>query len=89
MPACRPTAHLFPSLLACKHSRLRLRGAEHVKGAYAANIHVVPHVDGVGVAQLYKAADAFALATHAEGWGRPVMEAMAMVGACHAHFTYA
>ena len=28
--------------------------------------------------QLFRAADAFVLATHAEGWGRPLMEAMAM-----------
>lgn len=51
----------------------------HPTLASATNIHIVSHVDGAGVAQLYKAADAFVLSTHAEGWGRPAMEAMSMV----------
>jgi glycosyltransferase involved in cell wall biosynthesis/tetratricopeptide (TPR) repeat protein len=36
------------------------------------------HLDAADVPRLYRAADAFVLASHGEGWGRPYMEAMAM-----------
>jgi hypothetical protein len=38
----------------------------------------LPRVSLRDYIQLYRAADAFVLATHGEGWGRPLMEAMAM-----------
>eukprot|EP00039_Didymoeca_costata_P018146 m.332278 g.332278 ORF g.332278 m.332278 type:complete len:477 (+) comp16915_c0_seq1:238-1668(+) len=36
------------------------------------------HVENKKLPQLYATADSFVLPTHGEGWGRPIMEAMAM-----------
>lgn len=41
---------------------------------YVIDSHI-PHVD---LPRLYKAADAFVLPSRGEGWGRPIVEAMAM-----------
>eukprot|EP00051_Salpingoeca_urceolata_P011791 m.146491 g.146491 ORF g.146491 m.146491 type:complete len:480 (+) comp17255_c0_seq1:213-1652(+) len=41
-------------------------------------IQHVPKVKAADYPALYRTADAFVLPTHAEGWGRPIMEAMAM-----------
>jgi glycosyltransferase involved in cell wall biosynthesis len=38
----------------------------------------LPRMPSADYVRLYRAADAFVLATHAEGWGRPLTEAMAM-----------
>ncbi|KAG8380670.1 hypothetical protein BUALT_Bualt06G0040000 [Buddleja alternifolia] len=44
-----------------------------------APIYVIDgHVAQVDLPRLYKAADAFALPSRGEGWGRPIVEAMAM-----------
>eukprot|EP00041_Stephanoeca_diplocostata_P037284 m.1402026 g.1402026 ORF g.1402026 m.1402026 type:complete len:549 (+) comp25009_c0_seq26:146-1792(+) len=43
-----------------------------------ASVKWIPHVSHAQYPQLFKNADAFVLPTHGEGWGRPVMEAMAM-----------
>ncbi|EXB39590.1 hypothetical protein L484_012598 [Morus notabilis] len=36
------------------------------------------HIDQIDLPRLYKAADAFVLPSRGEGWGRPIVEAMAM-----------
>ncbi|XP_020246975.1 LOW QUALITY PROTEIN: uncharacterized protein LOC109824738 [Asparagus officinalis] len=44
-----------------------------------AGVHVINvHVAQSDLPRLYKAADAFVLPTRGEGWGRPIVEAMAM-----------
>lgn len=46
---------------------------------YQPHIEVIAeHLPASAMPSLYKAADAFVLPTHGEGWGLPIMEAMAM-----------
>jgi glycosyltransferase involved in cell wall biosynthesis len=47
-------------------------------GGWAEVWVVEEHIPQSSLPRLYKAADAFVLPSHGEGWGRPVVEAMAM-----------
>ncbi|KAL1549680.1 hypothetical protein AAHA92_17755 [Salvia divinorum] len=48
-------------------------------GDRLAHVYVIDdHIAQVNLPRLYKAADAFVLPSRGEGWGRPVVEAMAM-----------
>ncbi|KAJ0244201.1 Mannosyltransferase [Hirschfeldia incana] len=51
---------------------------EEGEGGYASVYVIDKHIAQVDLPRLYKAADAFVLPTRGEGWGRPIVEAMAM-----------
>ena len=40
-------------------------------------VYDIPQLSKIDLIAAYKAADVFALITHGEGWGRPLMDAMA------------
>ena len=44
----------------------------------ARRLRIMPRVPEHRYPEMYRAADSFVLASHGEGWGRPMMEAMAM-----------
>ena len=54
-----------------------MRGGEGMSAAAGYKIYFLPWLSGPDLAGVYQAADVFVLATHGEGWGRPVMETMA------------
>ncbi|KAJ4885858.1 UDP-Glycosyltransferase superfamily protein [Raphanus sativus] len=51
---------------------------EEGEGGYPFVYVIDKHIAQVDLPRLYKAADAFVLPTRGEGWGRPIVEAMAM-----------
>ncbi|MBN2180407.1 MAG: glycosyltransferase family 4 protein [Sedimentisphaerales bacterium] len=55
-----------------------LKEIEKLNVAHPANIRIVKYLPGLNdVARLYKSCDAFLMPSRAEGWGLPIMEAMA------------
>lgn len=56
------------------------------KGVPQAPIILKNPLPYINTPSLYAAADCFVLASHGEGWGLPLMEAMAMVFYCTSTF---
>ncbi|HEX4521683.1 MAG TPA: glycosyltransferase family 4 protein [Gaiellaceae bacterium] len=58
---------------------IRLRIEQHLAGRETAPIVLLAELlPSAEIPRLYAAADAYVMASHGEGWGRPYMEAMAM-----------
>jgi glycosyltransferase involved in cell wall biosynthesis len=54
--------------------------AEEALRVFAPRVFVLPAVRDADMPALYAAADALVLPSRGEGWGRPHVEAMSMVG---------